>query len=212
MRFQYTTSPSEFWKIKERHMAIGEIVCEDLSVGKCAYSVDSLGKRCTLETYESSEGTTGYQCKTSEVVVAINGIANWIESDECISACGANRDSVGISSDYLLESSFTFKLCSQQCYQKCPNIVDLYYNLALGEGVYLPAFCKGKKLNGRREMSQIQSSGAALAPASDGYGRQLTEGPAASTGYGGGYGRQLSEGPAASPAITFDDMDAAAPW
>lgn len=83
-------------------------------------------------------------------------------------------------------------------------------------GVYLPAFWKGKKLNGRREMSQIQSSGAALAPASDGYGggygRQLTEGPAASTGYGSGYGRQSSEGPAASPAITFDDMEAAAPW
>lgn len=113
----------------------GEIVCEDLSVGKCAYSVASSGKRCTLETYESSEGTTGYQCKTSEVVVAINGIANWIESDECISACGANRDSVGISSDSLLESSFTSKFCSQQCYQKCPNIVDLYYNLALGEGI-----------------------------------------------------------------------------
>ncbi|XP_060177715.1 uncharacterized protein LOC132607638 [Lycium barbarum] len=115
----------------------GEIVCEDLSVGICAYSVASSGNRCSLETYEPSEGTTGYQCKTLEVVVADNGIANLIESDECISACGADRNSVGISSDSLLESTFTSKLCSQECYQNCPNIIDLYYNLALGEGNFI---------------------------------------------------------------------------
>lgn len=64
-------------------------------------------------------------------------------------------------------------------------------------GVYLPAFCKGRNLNGRREMSQIQSTGVAFAPwaASD-----------------GSYGRQLSEGPAASVALTFDGSEAAAPW
>ncbi|KAK4717725.1 hypothetical protein R3W88_016063 [Solanum pinnatisectum] len=142
----------------------GEIVCEDLSIGMCAYSVASSGKRCSLESYESIEGRRGYQCKTSEVLVSNIGITNLIESDECISACGADRNSLGISSDSLLESTFTSKLCSQQCYQKCPNIVDLYYNLALGEGVYLPAFCKGRDLNGRREMSQIQSSGVVCAP------------------------------------------------
>ncbi|XP_055830696.1 uncharacterized protein LOC129899694 [Solanum dulcamara] len=175
----------------------GEIVCEDLSIGLCAYSVASSGKRCSLETYESGEGTTRYQCKTSEVLVSNIGIANLIESDECISACGANRNSVGISSDSLLESKFTSKLCSQQCNQKCPNIVDLYYNLALGEGMYLPAFCKGRNLNGRHEMSQIQSSGVAFAHSSawDGYGRQLND-----------------EGPAASAAFTFDDSEADAPW
>ncbi|KAM3309265.1 hypothetical protein P3S67_011009 [Capsicum chacoense] len=194
----------------------GEIVCEDLSVEICAYSVASSGRRCSLETYESSEVTTGYQCKTSEVVANI-GLANLVESDECISACGADRNSVGISSDSFLESTFTSKLCSQECYQKCPNIVDLYYNLALGEGVYLPAFCMGRNLNGRREMSQIQSSGVAWPPsaASDGYGRQLSEGPAASfapLSASGGYGRLFSEGPAASVALTYDDLEAAAPW
>ncbi|KAH0657636.1 hypothetical protein KY289_026384 [Solanum tuberosum] len=135
-----------------------------LGSGMCAYSVASSGKRCSLESYESIEGRRGYQCKTSEVLVSNIGITNLIESDECISACGADRNSLGISSDSLLESSFTSKLCSQQCYQKCPNIVDLYHNLALGEGVYFPAFCKGRDLNGRREMSQIQSSGVACAP------------------------------------------------
>ncbi|XP_006358727.1 uncharacterized protein [Solanum tuberosum] len=171
----------------------GEIVCEDLSVGLCAYSVASSGKRCSLESYESIEGTRGYQCKTSEVLVSNIDITNLIESDECISACGADRNSLGISSDSLLESTFTSKLCSQQCNQKCPNIVDLYYNLALGEGVYLPSFCKGRNLNGRREMSQIQSSGVAW-------------GPSAALS---GYGRQLSEGPAASAALAFE---ADAPW
>lgn len=110
-------------------------MCEDLSVGLCAYSVSSSGKRCSLETYESIEGTIEYQCKTSEVLVTNIDIVNLIESDECISACGADRNSVGISSDSLLESTFTSKLCSQECHQKCPNIVDLYYNLALGEGI-----------------------------------------------------------------------------
>ncbi|XP_060177717.1 uncharacterized protein LOC132607641 [Lycium barbarum] len=173
----------------------GEIVCEELSVGMCAYSVASSGNRCSLETYESSEGTTGYQCKTSEVVANI-GLANLVESDKCISACGADRNSVGISSDSLLESTFTSKLCSQECYQNCPNIIDLYYNLALGEGVYLSAFCKGRKLNGRREMSQIQSSGSvAWAPSST----------------LGGEGRQLSEGPTASASLSFNDWEAAAP-
>ncbi|KAK4717722.1 hypothetical protein R3W88_016060 [Solanum pinnatisectum] len=171
----------------------GEIVCEDLLVGLCAYSVASSGKRCSLESYESIEGTRGYQCKTSEVLVSNIDITNVIESDECISACGADRNSLGISSDSLLESTFTSKLCSQECNQKCPNIVDLYYNLALGEGVYLPAFCKGRNLNGRREMSQIQSSGVAWGLS------------AASVGYG----RQLSEGPVASAALTFE---ADAPW
>ncbi|XP_055832691.1 uncharacterized protein LOC129901513 [Solanum dulcamara] len=162
----------------------------------CAYSVAFSGKRCSLETYESSEGTTRYQCKTSDVLVSNIGITNLIESDECISACGVDRNSVGISSDSLFESTFTSKLCSQQCNQKCPNIVDLYYNLALGEGVYLPAFCKGRNLKGRREMSQIQSSGLAFAP-SAAWDR---------------YGRQLSEGPAASAAFTFDDSEADSPW
>ncbi|CAI9759144.1 unnamed protein product [Fraxinus pennsylvanica] len=48
------------------------------------------------------------------------------------------------------------------CYQNCPNIVDLYYNLALGEGAFLPDLCKSQRINSHRSMVQIQSSGAAL--------------------------------------------------
>ncbi|CAA2966744.1 Hypothetical predicted protein [Olea europaea subsp. europaea] len=84
-----------------------------------------------------------FQCKTSEVV-AIN-LHEYIEADECVSSCGVDRKSVGISSDALLDSQFTAKLCSPQCDQNYPNIVDLYYNLALGEGASLTDLSKSQR-------------------------------------------------------------------
>lgn len=110
----------------------GELVCEELSVDVCAFSIASSGKRCLLETSETKEGKFEYQCRTSEVVV--EWMADYIETDKCINACGLDRNSVGIASDALLEPQFTAKLCSPACYQKCPNIVDLYFNMAAGEG------------------------------------------------------------------------------
>lgn len=80
-----------------------------------------------------SKGSIRYQCSTSGVVVT-NYMADWIETDECVSACGLDRNTVGISSDSLLERNFREKLCSTACYQGCPNIVDLYSNLSSGEG------------------------------------------------------------------------------
>ncbi|KAK3003377.1 hypothetical protein RJ639_018129 [Escallonia herrerae] len=93
-------------------------------------------------------------------------MAEVIESDECVNACGVDRKAVGISSDSLLEPQFTAKLCSRACYQNCPNIVDLYYNLAMGEGVFLPDLWKAQRNMPRRAMSQLLSSGAASGPAS----------------------------------------------
>ncbi|CAA3022807.1 Hypothetical predicted protein [Olea europaea subsp. europaea] len=144
--------------------ALGELICEELPVGLCSFSIAASGKRCLLETYASNDGTMGFQCKTSEVV-AIN-LHDYIEADECVDACGVDRKSVGISSDTLLDSQFTAKLCSPQCYQNCPNIVDLYYNLALGEGAFLSDLCKSQRANSRRSMAQIQSSGTAFGPIS----------------------------------------------
>lgn len=71
-------------------------------------------------------------CKTSEVVVP--EMANYIETDACVDACGVDRNSVGISSDFLHEPRFAAKLCSSACFQSCPNIVDLYDNVVSGEG------------------------------------------------------------------------------
>lgn len=111
---------------------LGEVICEDLPTDICSFSVASSGKRCLLENYAAKDGKVGYQCRTSEVVV--ERMAEYIETDECVSACGVDRNSVGISSDSLLEPQSTAKLCSPSCYQNCPNIVDLYFNLADGEG------------------------------------------------------------------------------
>ncbi|KAF9596781.1 hypothetical protein IFM89_013328 [Coptis chinensis] len=145
------------------HGALGEIVCEDLPKGLCAFSIASSGKRCVLEKYASKNGEVEYMCKTSEVMV--EKMAEWIESDECVKSCGVDRNAVGISSDSLLEPQATSKLCASDCYQNCPNIVDLYFNLAAGEGVFLPDLCEAQRTNPRRAMIELLSSGVAAGPA-----------------------------------------------
>ncbi|XP_044466731.1 uncharacterized protein LOC123196704 [Mangifera indica] len=145
--------------------ALGGIICEKLPTELCSFSVSNSGKRCLLEkNYATSDGTVAYQCMTSDVSVAV--FHDFIETDKCISACGVERKSIGISSDSLLQPRFTAKLCSPQCYEACPNIVDLYFNLALGEGVHLPTLCEAQRANPRRGMFQIQSSGAVAGPIS----------------------------------------------
>lgn len=67
----------------------------------------------------------------------------YIETNECMEACGLERMSFGLSTDSLLEDEFTSKLCSSSCQSKCDNIVDLYTSLVAGEGknVFITAFC-----------------------------------------------------------------------
>ncbi|KAK4771321.1 hypothetical protein SAY87_031853 [Trapa incisa] len=144
------------------HAALAsELMCEDLTADLCAFAIASSGKRCLLETYMyGEEDTVEFQCRTSEVVV--ERLAGYIESEECVKACGVDRNSFGISSDALLEPLFTAKLCSTECHSGCPNIVDLYFNLAAGEGVFLPDLCKVQRTNPHRATMELLSSGAAL--------------------------------------------------
>ncbi|KAL1829062.1 hypothetical protein ACET3Z_007474 [Daucus carota] len=145
--------------------ALGEVICNELPNEMCSFSVSSAGKRCLLETSTvMNDETVKFECKSSEVVV--ENLANWIESDECVSSCGVDRRSVGISSDSLMEPRFTAKLCSSACSQNCANIVDLYNNLALAEGVVLADLCKVQQSMPRRAMSQLLSSGSAAGPIS----------------------------------------------
>ncbi|XP_008811495.2 uncharacterized protein LOC103722643 [Phoenix dactylifera] len=116
--------------------------------------------------HPTQRGATEYQCRTSDVVV--HRMSAWIETDECVRACGVDRNSVGISSDSLLEPQFTEKLCSPACHRNCPNIVDLYFNLAAGEGVFLPKLCEARRVNPRRAMVELLSSGAAPGPVAGG--------------------------------------------
>ncbi|KAL2509903.1 PAR1 protein [Forsythia ovata] len=141
---------------------LGEVICETLPTNLCSFAIASSGKRCVLENYKNDQGKLEYTCKTSEVVV--ERMAGCIESDQCVNACGVDRSFVGISSDAFLAPQFTARLCSPACYQNCPNIVDLYFNLAAGEGVYLPALCEKQKANPRRAMLGLLSSGAAPGP------------------------------------------------
>ncbi|CAD5178304.1 unnamed protein product [Musa acuminata subsp. malaccensis] len=142
--------------------ALAGVICEELPQELCAFAISSTSKRCLLDSTQNQGGRTEYQCRTSEAVV--ERMSDWIETDECVRACGVSRDSVGISSDSLMESDFAQKLCSQPCYRNCPNIVDLYFNLAAGEGVFLPDLCEAQRVNPRRSMAQILSSGAAPGP------------------------------------------------
>ncbi|WOL02005.1 hypothetical protein Cni_G10724 [Canna indica] len=142
--------------------ALGGVICEDLPQDLCAFAISATSKRCVLESTQQGGGRTEYQCRTSEVEV--ERMSDLIETDECVRACGVSRDSVGISSDSLLEPEVAGKLCSAACYQNCPNIVDLYFNLAAGEGVFLPDMCEAQRLNPRRTMTELMSSGAAPGP------------------------------------------------
>ncbi|CAL5407828.1 unnamed protein product [Camellia sinensis] len=145
----------------------GGIECENLNKDSCAFAVSSSSKRCVLEKTVKRSGEEAYTCRTSEIEA--DKLKDWIENDQCIEACGLDRTMLGISSDSLLESQFTHKLCSTQCYDSCPNIVDLYFNLAAGEGVFLPKLCEVRGANARREMAEIKSSGyVAPAPESGG--------------------------------------------
>lgn len=130
----YTQTHTYIYRIIEFRFitCVGEIICEELPVGQCSFSIASSGRRCLLETSTSSDGKMVLQCQTSQVMV--KNMANLVEREECVSACRVDRKSVGISSDSLLEPQFTASICSPACYQNCPNIIDLYYNLAIGEG------------------------------------------------------------------------------
>ncbi|KAK1437123.1 hypothetical protein QVD17_02908 [Tagetes erecta] len=142
--------------------ALGEIVCEDLPTEVCSFSIASSGKRCLLENYENREGKTEYQCTTSQVMV--DRMSEHIETDECVKACGVDRNTVGISSDTLLDPQSVSNICSTPCYHNCPNIVDLYFNLAAAEGVFLDDLCEKQRSNPRRAMIEFLSSGAAAGP------------------------------------------------
>ncbi|MBA0672283.1 hypothetical protein Goklo_029223 [Gossypium klotzschianum] len=123
----------------------------------CTYPVSSAGKRCVLEKHVKRSGEDEFTCRTSEI--EDDKINNWIEIDKCVKACRLGRKSFGILSDSLLKSRFTEMLCSPQCYNSCPNVADLYFNLAAGESVFLPKLCEAQGANTQRGLAEIRSSG-----------------------------------------------------
>eukprot|EP00250_Pteridium_aquilinum_P005349 c15457_g1_i3 orf=95-613(-) len=131
----------------------GKMLCEDLPVDFCAFSVSTTGSRCVLEKRILTNGNVEYECQTSQVVADM--FAEWMETDECIQSCGLDRMSVGISSDALVERGFAKALCSHDCQSNCPNVIDLFTNVAAGEGVALKQVCEVQAKATRREMGQV---------------------------------------------------------
>ncbi|XP_073145458.1 uncharacterized protein [Henckelia pumila] len=138
---------------------IAELICEDLPTELCAFSIASSGKRCVLETTIDEASNKKYTCKTSQVLA--DKLSGYIENDQCVASCGLGRESVGISSDAFLKPGFAASLCSPECYENCPNIVDLYYNLAAGEGVLLPELCSKQRRSSLRGVFGFLGNGYA---------------------------------------------------
>ncbi|XP_010423911.1 PREDICTED: uncharacterized protein LOC104708952 [Camelina sativa] len=153
------------------------VICEDLPDDICSFSISASGKRCVLETEVRQTGGVDYRCRGSEVDVD-GTMANYIETDECVNACGVDRRSIGISSDALLDPGFAVKLCTPECLEDCPNIADLYFNLVAAEGSHLPDLCAARRNNPHRSMFEILSSGEALGTFSGELSEAPTDAPA----------------------------------
>ncbi|KAK9120617.1 hypothetical protein Syun_018234 [Stephania yunnanensis] len=93
--------------------------------------------RCVLVKYYAydyveSRTVTKFVCRSSGVFVP--NMFNWVETQKCIKACGVERHSIGMSyAELLWQPKFMKSLCCPSCYYECPNIVDLFFNLAVGE-------------------------------------------------------------------------------
>ncbi|KGN57378.1 uncharacterized protein LOC101212311 [Cucumis sativus] len=125
----------------------------------CAFAVSWWGNRCVLEKTVKLDGEEGFTCRTSKIM-EVKKLRNRVETEKCVRRCGLDRNTLGISSDSLLDTRFTQNLCSSRCYNHCPNIVHLFTNLAAAEGLSLPKLCNAEGGNMRsREMSNIRSSG-----------------------------------------------------
>jgi hypothetical protein len=115
-----------------------QLECQMLPIEECAFSVSYDGHRCVLE---KSLGSDVHVCETSNVKAGEESPVEYIESNECVEACGVERMTVGFSTDELSSHAFITKMCSRACRNNCVNLVDLYSNIIAGEGLTLSEFC-----------------------------------------------------------------------
>ncbi|KAK8951873.1 hypothetical protein KSP39_PZI004882 [Platanthera zijinensis] len=141
-----------------------DITCERLDRSTCAFAVSSSGLRCVLEKHVLSRRKDEYSCRSSGFKAT--GVAGRIETDECVASCGLDRDTIGISSDSMLDRRFMRRLCSPACFDGCLNIFDLYSNVAASEGLSLTNLCE-KEYNNRRELNEKHTSALSFPVAFD---------------------------------------------
>ncbi|CAM6100472.1 unnamed protein product [Calypogeia fissa] len=89
----------------------------------------------------SIDGSSSCATQTSNVKAGDKGLVEYIESNECVEACRVDRMTIGFSTDELTSNSFIKKLCSRACRNTCVNLIDIYSNIIVGEGLTLSEFC-----------------------------------------------------------------------
>ncbi|KAI5054060.1 hypothetical protein GOP47_0008042 [Adiantum capillus-veneris] len=99
------------------HKCEADVVCEELPMEWCAYSISSMGARCMLEGEKDGDNPMVYKCKTSSVETKVKG--GWIEAEECMEACGLKRMTVGLFSQPPFDPQF---FCSPRCARSCPHL------------------------------------------------------------------------------------------
>lgn len=109
--------------------------CHMLPAEECAFAVDSSGKRCVLTENSDDAVSIVRSCETSEISVGDDSPIEYIETEQCVRACGVHKMTIGFArSTNLPTDQFMSKLCSWECKHNCPNLVDLYNNVSIVVG------------------------------------------------------------------------------
>ncbi|KAG6548918.1 hypothetical protein Mapa_009681 [Marchantia paleacea] len=109
--------------------------CHMLPAEECAFAVDSSGKRCVLMEYNDAAVSIVRSCETSDISVGDDSPTEYIETEQCVRACGVQKMTIGFArSTNLPTDQFMLKLCSWECKHNCPNLVDLYNTVAMVVG------------------------------------------------------------------------------
>lgn len=140
-----------------------QLECSMLPAEECAFAVSYTGNRCVLDKALRSDH---YTCETSNVKAGEDSPVEYVESNECVQACGVDRMTVGFSTDELTSHAFITKMCSRQCRNNCANLVDIYSNIIAGEGLTLSEFC-GEQRRAQLIASRRLIDSAALAPGAE---------------------------------------------
>jgi hypothetical protein len=108
-------------------LAGARVVCEQLLTELCAFAVSSASRRCVLENTQRHGRPTEYQCRTS-------GVAGWWRPTPACARAASTAHRRHLLRLAPRPARRRRALCSPACFQGCPNIVDLYSNLAAAEG------------------------------------------------------------------------------
>jgi len=107
------------------------VICEDLPQDKCVFTISSSSKSCVLGSYQRSNACAEYKCRSLEEVGGRSDSRSRRDRRMRQGGCFLRPWYRRIC--FLRLSSKTN--CARQSASRiAPSIIDLYYNLAAGEG------------------------------------------------------------------------------